>query len=101
MNKKGFQLAISTLVILVLAVVVMIGLILAFTGGFERFMDSIRGYSGSDVDGVSKVCQTQCNLDQINSFCCEEKKLGREEVTCLDEVLYVECDIDCEGVCQS
>ena len=98
-NKKAFELAISTLVIIILGVMVLIALTLAFTGGFKKFWNVILGYSGSDIDNLNKICKTQCDLDNKNSFCCEKKDLGKEKITCLDERLEVDCDMECAGVC--
>ena len=101
MNKRGFELAISTLVLLILGMLILIALVLVLTGVFEKFISAIRGYSGSEVDNLNKLCQSQCDLDNKYSFCCEMKKLGKEDITCLDSRIKAECDINCEGVCVS
>jgi len=93
------QLAINTLVIIILALLVLLALSLAFTGAFKKFMERIRGYSGSEIDSLSNICQSQCIQGNEYSFCCEEKKLGKEKITCEDERLNVECEINCERVC--
>lgn len=100
-NKRGFELAISTLVIIVLAILVLIALILAFTVGWGKFLDTIRGYGGSDIDNLNKLCKTQCDFENKYSYCCEEKSLGKEKITCLDEKLEQDCNIDCAGACAS
>ena len=94
------QLTIGTLVMLVLAMLVLIALILAFTMGWERFLGTIRGYFGSEIDNLNKLCQNQCNLNQEHSFCCEDKELEGEMITCLDERLNFECNMDCTGICE-
>ena len=91
----------STLVVIVLSIVVLAVLIISFTGGFEKFLSVLRGYSGSELDNLNKLCQTQCNLDNKNSYCCEEKKLGKVNITCLDEKIKIECSMDCGGICTS
>ena len=91
--------AISTLILIVLGVLILTALVLAFTGSFERFWNMIKGYSGNDIDNLNKICQTQCNLDNSDSFCCENKKLGKEFVTCDDNRLDIDCDIECKSVC--
>ena len=98
-GKRGMQLAISTIVVLVLAVLILIVLVLAFTGVFGRFWEWVQGYSASDVDRVSQICQGQCDLGNVFSYCCETKAFGKERVDCLDGRLNVECDINCVGVC--
>ena len=99
MNKRGFQLAISTIILLILGILVLISLILIVTGQFEAFLDVIRNYGGSDIDNLNKLCQSQCDLKQEYDFCCGEKVIKKEEITCLDDRLSVDCGIDCAGVC--
>jgi len=98
-NKKGFELAISTLVVIVLGMLILLALSLAFTGGFKKFWDTIRGYSGSDIDNLNKICKSQCDLMREQDFCCGDKLLGKEKITCLDKRLKVDCEMSCEGVC--
>jgi len=98
-SKRSFELAINTLVIIALALLVLLALSLAFTGSFKKFWQTIKGYSGSEIDSLSKICQSQCVQGNKYSFCCEKKILGKEEITCLDERLDVDCEINCEGVC--
>ena len=98
-DKKGLEMTIGTLIVLVLAVLVLITLITAFTIGWERFWETIGGYFGNEMDNLSRLCQNQCNLNQENSFCCEEKNLGEEKITCSDERLSVDCNINCENIC--
>lgn len=98
-NKQGFELAISTLVVIVISLLVLAALIIAFTTGFESFWSKIKGYFGSDIDNANKMCQSQCLLDNKESFCCGEKMINGENTTCLDERLKTECSVNCEGVC--
>jgi len=99
MNKRGFELAISTLVIIVLALLVLLALSLAFSSGFKNFWNTIKGYFGSEIDSLRNVCKNQCVLENKFSYCCEERKLDNREITCQDDILDVKCDIDCGGVC--
>lgn len=98
-NKKGFELAISTMVLLILGVFILIVFVLAITGSFQKFWDSIKGYSASDIDNLQKLCQSQCDLENKYSHCCELKNLGKEKVTCLDKRIDVSCVINCENIC--
>ena len=98
-NKRGFELAISTLILIIIGIVVLIALTLAFTGQFQYFLNTIKGYSGSDMDNLNKMCQSQCGLGNGYSFCCEEKELGRLNIKCTDKKLDVECNINCEEIC--
>ena len=98
-SKKGFEMAISTLVVIILGMMVLIALVLAFTGGWKKFWNTIIGFTGDDIDNAKKLCQSQCDLDQKNSFCCEEKLIAKDKTNCLDERLHIDCGINCEGIC--
>lgn len=98
-NKRGVQLATSTIILLILGLIILIGMVLFFTGTLDRFWNLIQEYYGSEIDQITKICQTQCNLGNRYSYCCEEKSFEDEKIICLDERLYVTCDINCEDVC--
>lgn len=98
-DKRGFELAINTIVIIVLALLVLLALVLAFTETGKNFWNTIKGYQGSEIDNLNKLCQSQCDLEQEYSFCCEQRNLGKEKITCLDKRLNIDCEIDCEGIC--
>lgn len=104
MNKRGFELAVSTLVVLVLAILIIIALALAFTGGFGKFWNTMKGYLISDVDAAKKACENACRTQSSYDFCCVQRDVsfGKEKVnlTCVDSRLKVSCDIDCKEVCQ-
>jgi hypothetical protein len=73
-NKKGFQMAISTIVMLVLAMMILLFLILFFTGGAGDFMGKIRSYFGySNVDNVIEGCNILGDTSQTYDFCCGKK----------------------------
>lgn len=102
-NKKAFEMAISTLVILVIAVVLLATLLLAFTGGFGKFWNSIKEFFISDIDIVKNACISACDGKLANDFCCKQRQIdfgnGKENVTCADEKLKIQCEINCEGIC--
>ncbi len=99
-RKRGMQLAISTLVLLILSVLILIALIMSFTIGWEDFFNKIRGYSPGELDSVISICNTQCSLGSKYDFCCQEKELGKKKILCIDDILKdeVNCDIDCKEI---
>ncbi len=101
MNKKGFQLAISTLIVIILGLLILIALSLAFTTGFEGFMNRLRGFQGSEIDNAVNECKTACTMKNEHDFCCKERIVEDEKVTCKDLVEQgkIECDIDCANMC--
>ena len=109
-NKSGIQLAISTIILIVLGVMVLIGLILLLatqTSFFSDVLDNFR--SESNVDDVITSCNLLATGESLFSYCCEEKvvKLGKGKqdirATCgelVDEDFIggrIE-ELDCDGV---
>ncbi len=97
-NKKGFELAISTIIILVLAIIILVALVIGFTIGFQKFWEGIKGVSGSESDNIAKMCRSQCDLENKNSFCCENKTLNGGKIKCSDGSLGIDCNINCDDV---
>lgn len=113
MNKRGFELALNTLVILILAVVVLVALVLFFTGNFESFSSKLQSFSSySNVDQVKATCNTLSDTDSVYAYCCEKRNVkyidGNEKAegdfTC-DELRTGDIigdlikKIDCQDVC--
>lgn len=103
MHKRGFDLAISTLVVIVLAMLVLLALALAFTGGFSKFWLTVKNYFVSDVSTTKQACENACNSGLSYDFCCVQRELdfgqGKEKITCEDKSLNISCNLNCEEVC--
>jgi len=93
MNKKGLEMAINTIVILVLSISVLAFMLLFFTDAGGNFLEKIRGYQGySNVDSLISNCNFYVETDSSYSYCCEEKNVkylqdGEKtegEFTCLE-----------------
>jgi len=97
-DKKGIQLAVSTLILITLGILVLIGLISILIMGWGDFKDNLGAILGSDIARARKNCQIQCGLENNYDYCCEEKLLGEEKYTCQDELLKGDCVLDCGEV---
>lgn len=98
MNRRAFELAISTIVILVIGVLVLIGLVYALTGGFERFQDTTAPFTDStQVTAIKSGCSAACQNADRYTFCCQEYDLDGNDVTCTDSRLEVTCSLDCSS----
>jgi hypothetical protein len=73
-SKRGFELAINTIVIIVLGLLVIAGLFLLFTGEARKFWNYVSG-SGSDVDDAVTICNSQISGLQDYAYCCDKKKV--------------------------
>jgi len=97
-DKRGLEMAISTIIILVLAVLVLAGLISILVMGWDNFKDNIGTILGSETSQARKDCQVQCNLDNSYDYCCQEKVMGDSSLKCGDEILKGDCILDCSSV---
>lgn len=84
-NKKGVELNITTIVIVILAVLVLVILALSFTVGLDKMWQSITAFFGGTSSIEAKNIIAQCNLDPKDDwfFCCKEfesREFGK--VTC-------------------
>lgn len=99
MDKKGFELAISTIVILVIGLLVVIGIIYAVTDGFKKFKNVRDPLLGSaEGAAVKKACEIACKVNDRITFCCTEQKIQGQNFRCNNERLGIECDFSCEEV---
>ena len=97
MNKKGMQLAISTLILIILGILVLIGLIGILIMGWGDFKTQIKVILGSDMSKAQKNCEIQCSLENYYDYCCEEKLMNGEKYTCQS---LSNKDCSCEGRCE-
>ena len=76
MNKKGIELAWSTIVTMVLALAILIVLIMFFTGGASNLFDKMKVYfSESNLDSMVQGCNILVDAGSEHSYCCEPKEI--------------------------
>ncbi len=81
-NKKGVQLTLETVLLLILAVMAVVMLSLYFTGSFKGLFEKIETfYSKTNVDEVIKSCNLLADSGSDYSFCCDEKKVKYYEIS--------------------
>tara|TARA_Y100000310_G_C20625524_1_gene785657 strand:+ start:215 stop:541 length:327 start_codon:yes stop_codon:yes gene_type:complete len=93
-DKKGLQLAISTIILMILGIVVLIGLITILVMGWDNFKMYTGSILGSSTQQARKVCKIQCGLENTYDYCCEDKEIGN----CTTEILQTDCSLDCKDV---
>jgi hypothetical protein len=93
MNKKGFELVWSSVVIIALALVFLVVMVIFFLSSSGNFFDNIKTYfSYSNADSVVNSCNLLADSGQTNVYCCEKKTVKyyqdgeklKEELTCLE-----------------
>ena len=100
-NKKGFEMTISTLILIVLGVIVLIAIAIALTGGFARFKTSTDPFLDSaDGTTIKLTCQDACSTENKLIYCCQDYEFNDEKITCQDSRLDLDCSLTCEpGFC--
>jgi len=73
-NKKGFEMAISTIIIIILSLIVLIALILVFTRSTGTFSERISSLLGnSNIDSVRDSCNLLASQQSAYEYCCVNK----------------------------
>ena len=73
-GKRGLEMAISTIILIVLGVLILIGLIYLLNNQFGFFSGSLKNVQTSDVDSIVNVCNGLVSSQATYSFCCEKKQ---------------------------
>jgi len=99
MNDRGFDVAITTIILIIIGVAVLIGLVFFIKGGFSFFK------TGTDpllktqsMEASRQACELVCRSENEISFCCQSVKMNDQEIYCTDERLNVECNLGCAAV---
>ena len=96
MNKKAFELAISTLVLIVSCVLILTGLTYVVTDGFKTFRQSTKPFlDTTQASSVKQACSLACSNQDKLTFCCREYDIDDMKIKCADERLALNCNIDC------
>jgi len=105
-NKKGFEMTITLIVIIVLSIIVLVILVLGFSMGWNAFWAKLIGLTpGSSVDNARQACETDAASQSRFAYCCEIKeaefvKGQKTKFTCnSDERFNVETlQFNCENI---
>ncbi len=99
MNSRGFDIAITTIILIVIGIAVLIGLIFFVKGGFSFFK------SGTDpilqtqsLEATRQACELVCRSGNEVAFCCQSIEMNNQKVLCTDELLNVDCELSCAAV---
>ncbi len=83
-NKKGIEINIATIIILVLAILVLVILSLYFTGGMKSLWDRIKGtntiYNNNDISMAKQLCESR----DIASFCSQKVSIPLQNGTIVE-----------------
>lgn len=92
------ELAISTLVLIVIGLMLLIALIYAATIGFDKFRGTSKPFiDTANAGAVKQACSIACKQEDRLTFCCKNYTLEKETVKCDDNRLEVGCSLSCNG----
>jgi hypothetical protein len=87
-NKKGVEMNINTIIILVLAILVLVILGMFFSGSLKSLWEKILGqqtpWSGGSLQSAKQVCETSYSLEQF----CTQKIAIRNAQNNTEEYFY-------------
>ena len=99
MNSKGFDIAITTVILIVIGIAVLIGLIFFIKNGFTLFNAGTEPLlKTQSLEATRQACDLVCKSQNEIAFCCNSLMLNDEEIFCKDGVLSVNCDINCSKI---
>ena len=89
------ELAISTIILLVIGIIVLIGLISILAMGWDDFSTSIKAALGSDTAKMKRQCTIYCSMDNVADY-CTKVKIGDVEYDCNDAAIKpADCSLTC------
>lgn len=86
LNKRGQELSIGTLVLIVLGIIVLVLLVLGFSIGWDNLFRKIGIFQGNDIASVVTACNVAVSSQSQASY-CEFKKINVD-----GETEYVNCE---------
>ena len=96
-NKRGMELAISTIILLVIGVILLVGLIAILFMGWDDFKTSIGAALGSDMAKAQRACRIQCDLDNTVDYCSKVTVGTNTYDNCNDPAIKPkDCSIECK-----
>ena len=76
-SKKGAEMTIGTIIIIILALVVLVVLVYGFTVGWGNLWEKITGFGGGkvNVQSVVQSCQLACTTQAEYDWCTKTRKI--------------------------
>ena len=99
MNNKGLELAISTLIVIIIGIAVLIGLLIFITKGFGFLKEGTDPLlRASSVGTMRQACELACQGKDSVTFCCNPFMIEDKPTYCKNGSLNLECSYDCSAV---
>ena len=98
-NKRGMEIAFSTIIYIIIGLIVLIGIIYLVTGGFKKFGTTAAPFTDTaQASSVKQACDLACMNQDKMTYCCKSYTIDDKSVNCRDTRLDVKCAaVDCGG----
>ncbi len=99
MNKRGVEMGLSVIVLIVVALIVLTALVFLITKAFGLWNTSVGPISSTiSVVAAKDACNLACTTEDKLTFCCSRFSLEDGQVlSCANPTLGVSCQLSCEG----
>ena len=99
MDKKALDLAISTLILIVLGILVLIGLAYVLTDGFSTLKSSTKPFlDTTQASSIKQACSIACTSEDRLTFCCRNYTIDSQDIKCFDSRLEINCNtLNCDN----
>ncbi len=91
-DERGMQMAISTIILIVLGILILMGLTFMLVGQFGLFKSKVISSDESNVDSFVSGCNLLAQSEQSYSYCCDIQTVyagDRElEVSCSESIEF-------------
>jgi len=86
MSKKAAELAVGTIVIIILALIVLVVLTMGFTMGWTQLWDKMIGFSGGEdnVQTIVQQCSIACTAGSQYDYCTKTQEVNQENKDAID-----------------
>jgi len=92
-SKKGAEMTIGTIIIIILALVVLVILVYGFSTGWSNLWEKITGFGGgkANVQTVVQSCQLACTTNSQYDYCKDRKLIEADSAGKIQEPKTVIC----------
>lgn len=89
MNKRGMDLAMSTVVIVIISILVLVGIVYLVTDGFKKFRSVSQPFlDTSEATAVREACKLACINEDKEGFCNRDYDFGKDDT---GKVMKLKC----------
>ena len=83
-DKRGAQLAISTIILLIIGIIVLIGIVSILVMGWDDFSTAVGAAFGSETLKQKRKCTVACAAENPVSY-CEKVTVDGKEMDCTND----------------